>query len=259
LGSVLAAFGRDSFALSTKAGRLLVPDNDSGDGSLKVRYDYTYAAARASLEASLERLGLDRVDILLCHDIDVYTHGDDQPNIYETAMKGILPALTDLRSEGVIGAFGLGVNEWQVCSQVMDVFNPDCFLLAQRFTLLEQDPLDELLPKCIKNNVSVIIGAPYNSGILASEKREEARYSYRPVDDESWQRVQSMRAICDAHGVDIRAAALQYPLRHAAVASVIPGVRSVEEIKANVEFINTDIPQGLWTDLADAGLSRMIE
>lgn len=223
-----------------------------------IRYDYSYDGARRSLESSLERLDLDRVDILLCHDIDVWTHGDDQPGIFETAARGILPALADLRSEGVIRAFGLGVNEAEVCSRVMDEFDVDCFLLAGRFTLLEQAPLDDFLPKCVDRQVSVIIGGPYNSGLLAVTERRRATYDYKPVDDERWQKAQRIRAVCEAHGVDTRAAALQYPLRHRAVAAVIPGVWTVEEVQTNLALFDSEIPDALWDDLATEGLVRRI-
>ena len=265
LGGRLAGLPREDFALSTKVGRLLVP---SGEGErnpgmrdaepVDFRYDYTYDAARASLEASLERLGLDRVDILLCHDIDLWTHGDDQPGVYESAARGALPALADLRAEGTIRAFGLGVNNWEVCARVLADFDPDCFLLAGRFTLLEQAPLDTFLPECAARHVSVIIGGPYNSGLLAVDERRRATYDYKPVDDARWERAQQIREVCVAHGADIRAAALQYPLRHSAVASVIPGVWSVEEVQANLDLMAAELPEALWDDLADAGLARRI-
>ena len=251
-GAALAPRPREEFVLSTKVGRLLVP---GAADNLEVQYDYSYDGVRASFEASLERLGLDRVDILLCHDIDVWTHGDDQPAILEAARSGALRALAALREEGVIRAFGLGVNEWQVCSQVMDEFPIDCFLLAGRFTLLEQEPLAEFLPRCLDQGVSIIIGGPYNSGLLAVSDRAEATYDYQPVDDERWERVQQIRAICDSHGVDIRAAALQYPLRHAAAASVIPGAKSVAEVTANLGFFAAPIPDALWDDLDAASLA----
>lgn len=265
LGRNLAALRRDDFVLSTKVGRLLVP---SGQGErnpgmrdaepVDFRYDYTYDAARASLDASLERLGLDRVDVLLCHDIDLWTHGDDQPGVYEAAARGALPALADLRAQGVIGAFGLGVNNWEVCSRVLADFDPDCFLLAGRFTLLEQAPLDVFLPQCAERDVSVIIGGPYNSGLLAVDERRRATYDYQPVDDDRWERAQQIRDVCAEHGVDMRAAALQYPLRHPAVASVIPGVRSAEEVRANLDLMARELPEALWDDLADAGLARRV-
>ena len=209
------------------------------------------------MEASLDRLGLDRVDVLLCHDIDIWTHGDGQPEILKTAREGILPALSDLRSEGVIGAFGLGVNEWQVCDQILEEFDVDCFLLAGRFTLLEQDPLDVFLPHCARKNVSVIIGGPYNSGILANVDRRRATYDYKPVDDARWEKAQKIREVCESHNVDLRAAALQYPLKHPAVATVIPGVWKMEELQTNMELFTAEIPPALWQDLEDAGLVRM--
>ncbi len=264
IGGELAQLPRDEFIISTKVGRLLVPseaeegDESSDAASLTIRYDYSYNAARQSLEASLERLGLDRVDILLCHDIDMWTHGDAQPGILETAVKGILPALNDLRSEGVIRAFGLGVNEAVVCSRIIDLFDVDCFLLAGRFTLLEQEPLDSLLPKCLERNVSIIIGGPYNSGLLATAQRDRATYDYKPVDDERWEQAQKIRQICEKHEVDIRAAALQYPLRHPAVASVIPGSVSLEELEANLTLVKHPISPALWSALEAAGLVRAI-
>lgn len=257
IGGGIAQLPRSEVILSTKVGRLLV--SNAEDDGLEVQYDYTYDAARRSLDSSLERLGLDRVDILLCHDIDVWTHGDAQPGIYETAVKGILPALNDLREQGVIRAFGLGVNEAKVCSQIMDQFDVDCFLLAGRFTLLEQEPLEELLPKCLKQNVSIIVGGPYNSGLLATPSRDNATYDYKPVDDDRWNRAQAIRKVCDAHQVDIRAAALQYPLRHGAVASVIPGNKNMEELEANLELVQSPIPDALWSDLESEKLTRSLE
>jgi len=230
----------------------------SDSARLACRYDYSYAGARQSLEASLERLGMARVDIVLCHDIGVFIHGNAHPEIFETATKGILPALCDLRSEGVIRAFGLGVNESQVCSQVLDLFDVDCFLLAGRFTLLEQEPLDDLLPKCLERNVSIIVGGPYNSGLLARAERSQATYDSKPVDDHRWALAQKSRQICERHQVDIRAAALQYPLRHAAVASVIPGSASLQELEANLNLVKAPIPPALWSDLDAAGLARTL-
>ena len=264
LGHFLSTLSRDSFALSTKVGRLLVPEGEGERDALMrdtepfaIRYDYSYQAARASLEASFDRLGLDRVDVLFCHDIDIWTHGDGQPEILKTAREGILSALSDLRSEGVIRAFGLGVNEWHVCDQILEEFDVDCFLLAGRFTLLEQEPLDVFLPHCVQKNVSIIIGGPYNSGLLANVERRRATYDYQPVDDERWDKAQKIRKVCESHGVDLRSAALQYPLKHPAVAAVIPGVWKMEELCANVDLFSADIPAAMWRDLEAAGLVRM--
>lgn len=263
LGRNLARFSRDQFAMSTKIGRLLVPrergerfagmrDNEP----VAIQYDYSADAVRKSIESSLERLGLDRIDILLCHDIDKWTHGDDQPGIYDAAAKGALPALHRLREEGTVQAIGLGVNESAVCTRVMREFDPDCFLLAGRFTLLEQEPLDEMLPLCLKKNVSVIIGGPYNSGLLANADRRRATYDYKPAPDDLWEKAQRIREVCTSHEIDMRVAALQYPLRHRAVASVIPGMWSLNEVEMNLDFLQSYIPNSLWSDLAQAGLAR---
>lgn len=267
VGRGLARYHRDSFALSTKAGRLLVSaDQDKSNAGVptkepvSIQYDYSYDGAKRSFEESLTRLGLDRVDILLCHDIDIWTHGaEQQPEIFKTAKNGILKAMSEYREQGVIRAFGLGVNEWRVCAQVLDEFPADCFLLAGRFTLLEQDPIDEFLPKCLRHRASVIIGGPYNSGLLATTERRFATYDYKPAPDDLWNKAQDIRKICTDHGIDIRAAALQYPLRHSAVASVIPGPRKLAEVTENLALYQTHIPDALWRDLADAGLSRLID
>ncbi len=265
LGGALRDWRRDDFVLSTKVGRLLVPEAEGeryagmrDTEPVAIRYDYTFDAVRRSLESSLERLGLDRVDILLCHDIDVWTHGDEQPGIFATASSGALAALAELRERGVVGAIGLGVNEWQVCSRVLDMMEVDCFLLAGRFTLLEQEPLAEFLPKCSKRNVSIIIGGPYNSGILATDDRRRATYDYKPAPEHLWLKAQRIRRLCESHGVDPRAAALQYPLRHPAVAAVIPGVWAQEEVAANLRLFATEIPDALWRDLATADLAPAV-
>ena len=140
----------------------------------------------------------------------------------------------------------------------MEQFDVDCSLLAGRFTPLEQSPLDDLLPQCAERQVSVIIGGPYNSGLLAATERRRATYDYKPVDDERWAVAQRIRMVCEGHGVDVRAAALQYPLRHPAVASVIPGVWNLEEVKTNLALAQLDIPDALWDELAEAGLAREV-
>lgn len=263
VGATLSAMSRDDFVLSTKIGRLLVPSEQGerfpgmrDSEEVSIRYDYSADAVKTSIEASLDRLGLDRIDILLCHDIDVWTHGDAQPGIYEAAANGALPAMHQLRDEGVVRAIGLGVNESAVCTRVMKEFDPDCFLLAGRFTLLEQEPLDEMLPLCMEKDVKVIIGGPYNSGLLATTERRRATYDYKPAPDDLWEKAQRIRRVCDSHDVDMRAAALQYPLRHPAIASVIPGMWSQDEVDANLHLIQREIPATLWTDLEQANLVR---
>ena len=265
VGHALADVPRQDFVLSTKIGRLLVPtaEGERYPGMrdrepVAIRYDYSGDAVRRSLESSLERLGLDRVDILLCHDIDAWTHGDGQPDIFAKALAGALPAMRRLREEGVVRAIGLGVNEWQVCDRVLDEMDVDCFLLAGRFTLLEQEPLDAFLPRCVERQVSIIVGGPYNSGILATADVRRATYDYKPAPDALLQKAQRIRRLCESHGVDPRAAALQYPLRHPAVAAVIPGVWALREVAENLDLFAEEIPDALWQDLAAAGLARAI-
>ena len=258
VGSFLGTRPRDEFALSTKVGRLLVPAI-TDPSKVVVEFDYSREGVQRSFDKSLERLGLERVDVLLCHDIDVYTHAERQPDVFRRALDGALPLLTELKAHGAVGAIGLGVNEWQVCEALLEHIDVDCFLLAGRFTLLEQEALDTFLPRCLERNVSVIIGGPFNSGVLANENRDAATYNYRRVSDELWERAQAIRSVCDAHDVDIRAAALQYPLRHPAVATIIPGVRSVAEVTKNLELFAAPIPDALWDDLASAGLTRYVE
>ena len=265
LGSILRELPRDEFVLSTKVGRLLVPEAQGERFAgmrdaepLAIKYNYSYDAVRRSLASSLERLGLDRVDILLCHDIDVWTHGDAQPGIFDAARNGALPALRDLREQGVVRAIGLGVNEWQVCSRVLDEMDVDCFLLAGRFTLLEQEPLAKFLPQCLQRQVSVIIGGPYNSGILATDNPRRATYDYKPAPEHLLRKAAAIRRLCQDHGIDPRAAALQYPLRHPAVAAVIPGVWAVREVEENLALFDTEIPEALWRDLAAAGLAEAV-
>jgi len=141
----------------------------------------------------------------------------------------------------------------------MDLMDVDCFLLAGRFTLLEQAPLEEFLPKCLERKVSIIIGGPYNSGILATDDRRRATYDYKPAPEHLWHKAQAIRRMCESHGIDPRAAALRYPLRHPAVAAVIPGVRAIDEVETNLDLFATEIPDALWRDLAVADLARAID
>ncbi len=263
LGHALCSHERSEFVLSTKVGRLLVPLDEGeryagmrDDEPFAIRHDYSREATLRSVEESLDRLGLDRIDILLCHDIDAWTHGDAQPEVVAAALEGALPTMVELRDQGVVEAIGLGVNEWQICHDILERIPVDCFLLAGRFTLLEQEPLDVFLPACLERDVSIIIGGPYNSGLLTNIERSKATYDYRPASDELWNRSQQLREICNRHGVDIRAAALQYPLRHPAVAAVIPGARALDEVLDNRKLIDAPIPDALWDELESTDLTR---
>lgn len=264
IGNALRHRPRDDFVISTKVGRRLYPTDpgemDCGQfpGCLPFRpeFDYSGDGALRSLEDSLQRLGTHRVDIVLIHDIDHWTHGTPEATEarYREAMEGAYPALHRLREKGVIGAIGAGVNEWEVCQRLAQHGDFDCFLLAGRYTLLEHEPLHSFLPLCEKKSISVIIGGPYNTGILATGAVAGAYYNYEPAPADIMYRVQRIEEVCRAHSVPLPAAALQYPLRHPAVASVIPGARSEAEVRENVRLLQAGIPSAFWSDLQTEGL-----
>ena len=270
LGDRLRGRPRDEYVLSSKVGRLLRPHGrhtpprlsvaEGGifEGELPFRpeFDFSYDATLRSFEDSLQRLGLARIDVLLIHDADEWTHGaaiDDRLREVET---GALRALRRLRDEGAIEAFGAGVNQAAACERLMDLGDFDCFLLAGRYTLLEQDALDGLLPRCVAAGVSIILGAPFNSGILATGAIPGARYNYQPADAAILDRVARIEGICAAHDVPLAAAALQFVLAHPAVSSVIPGAKSAGEALRNAQLVALPIPSGLWADLREARLLR---
>ena len=267
LGAFLREQPRNEYIVSTKIGRLLEPcppDQREGIGkffdvpSRRVVYDYSYDGVMRSLAMSLERLGLDRIDILLCHDIDVFTHGSAEASVRRTRefLDGGLRALTDLRSQGVVSAIGIGVNEWQVSEVVARNSDVDLFLLAGRYTLLEQESLESFLPLCTAQRMGVIVGGPFNSGILATGARPGAFYNYDPALPQILARVAAIEKVCAAHGVALRDAALQFPLLHPAVVCVIPGGISSAEVGQNAAGLSSSIPAQLWQQLAADGLLR---
>jgi len=256
---------RDALVLSTKIGRHLrvcAPDRRDGIGkwievpSRTGVFDYSHDGVMRSLEVSLERLGTDRVDILYAHDLDVFTHGSEAARdaCLAAFMAGAHRALVRLRDEGVIAAFGLGVNEAAACQWVAERGDPDLFLLAGRYTLLEQGPLDGLLPLCAARGIGVVIGGPFNSGILATGARPGAHYNYDPAPPAVMERVARIEAVCAAHGVALAAAALRFPLLHPAVVSVIPGGQTAAEIRAGARALAAPVPAALWADLKAEGL-----
>lgn len=258
---------RDSYVLSTKIGRLLTvatPETRDGIGkwfdvpSRTEVYDYTYDGVMRSLEFSLERLGVDRVDILYAHDLDVFNHKSREVLDTKLAelMSGGYKALVELRDQGVIKAFGAGVNEWQPCQWMAERGDFDLFLLAGRYTLLEQEAQDSFLPLCVERGIGIVIGGPYNSGILATGPRPGAFYNYDPAPQSIMERVGRIQAVCENHGVRLVDAAFQFPLRHPAVVSVIPGGQGVDEMRSNLAAASADVPQALWVDLKAEGLMR---
>lgn len=261
IGAFLRGKPRDEYTLSTKVGRRLIPQAGQVDGGAYVDipanapvYDYSRDGTLRSVEDSLKRLGTGRIDILLIHDIDRFTHGEDQPRRFREALDGAYPALSELKRQGVVGAIGLGVNEWQVCADFARAVEIDCVLLAGRYTLLEQEPLRQFLPLCQEKSISVIAGGVFNSGILATGPKLGAYYNYAPAPKRILDRAAAIEKICRAHGVPLAAAALRLPLAHPVVATAIIGARSGEEVRANAALLAVPIPSALWSDLKAGGL-----
>ena len=243
-GQALAGVPREGYVLSTKVGRVLRPEA-AAPGSLAWSYDFSRAGAIESFESSLARLGLDRVDILFVHDPDAH---------YRDAVSKAFPVLRELRAKGRVRAIGAGMNQWEMELAFAREGDCDCFLLAVRYTLLDQSALAKFLPYCVEHGIGVIAGGPYNSGILAVGPREGASYNYRAATAAMMDRARRIAAVCDRHGVPLRAAALQFILAHPAVVSVIPGARSVAEVEDNVRLVEHPIPVALWAELKRAGL-----
>jgi D-threo-aldose 1-dehydrogenase len=268
LGDALRA--RKDIVLSTKVGRLLKPVPGPIDQTIPRHgyatpmpfepvYDYSYDAVMRSYEASLQRLGLSKIDLLYIHDIGRLTHGDQNgARMAELTRGGGLKALEELRESGAIAGFGMGVNEVAACLEVMEHARLDVILLAGRYTLLEQTALDELFVLCEKVGTAVVIGGPYNSGILAVGTKTAAPlyYNYESAPVEVIEKVRRIEAVCDRHGVPLAAAALQFPLAHRLVASVIPGLDSPERVNQTIALYRHEIPAALWQELRHEKLVR---
>lgn len=263
LGDALREKPRDEFLLSTKAGRLLVPAGHASERHgfrssmpFDIRYDYSYDGIMRSYEDSLQRLGLDRIDILLVHDIGEMTHGAANAAHFKTLMDSGYAALRALRDSGQVKAIGLGVNEYEICAQALQYGDYDCFLLAGRYTLLEQESLTHFLPLCQQRGVSLLIGGAFNSGILASGTRtaQIARYNYQSAPPDILARVARIEAICDDYRVTLAAAALQFPLAHSCVSSVLSGLDEPSQVQRITQLLNEAIPADFWTALKTQGL-----
>ncbi len=265
LNRFLRGHKREEYVLSSKVGRLLdvcPPDQRTGIGkffdtpSRRERYDYTYDAVMRSFEFSLERLGVDSIDILFVHDMDIFNMKSQAvvDGHFETLMRSGYYALLSLRDQGVIKAFGAGLNEWQTCQRMLERGDFDIFLLAGRYTLLEQTALDSFLPLCEQRGAGIVLGGPYNSGILATGPKPGANYNYDPAPQDILDRVARIQAVCERHGVRLIEAALNFPLLHPSVVSVIPGGQAVSEVEANLAVLSASIPPALWRDLKAEGL-----
>ncbi|MBT9247240.1 aldo/keto reductase [Gemmobacter fulvus] len=255
---------RDDFVLSSKVGRLLKPARrDSIDfapwtnaAPFTMQFDYSYDGTMRSIEDSLQRMALERLDICFIHDIDVFTRGADQPEVFRQAMDGCYKALDSLRSQGVVKAIGVGVNEWEVCHAALQQRDFDCFLLAGRYTLLEQDALNDFLPLCEARGAAVVVGGGFNSGILATGAKPGAKYNYAPAPQAILDKVARIEALCRAHEVPLPAAALQFVVAHPAVPCFMAGTRTVAQLQQNLAWFSHPIPAAFWADLKAQGLLR---
>jgi len=255
LGAALPA----NVKISTKVGRLLRPAPEAdpaaerhgfvGAAPFEPVFDYSYDGVMRSFEASLDRLGRDYVDVLLAHDLGAVTHGADDAARRREFFEGGYKAMRGLRDGGAVGAIGLGVNEWEICDAALDEGDFDVFLLAGRYTLLEQTALDRFLPRCAARDVSIIVGGPFNSGVLVEGVKPGAHYNYGPASAEILDRVHRLEAVCLAHATPLAAAALQFPLAHSQVVSVIPGMSSPAQVRQALVWAAHPIPDALWDDL----------
>jgi D-threo-aldose 1-dehydrogenase len=265
MGAALRTKPRDSYVLSTKVGRFLVPptedeplDRDSFAGGLEFnrKFDYTRDGTLRSIDQSMARLGLSSIDCLIIHDCDIWTHGTREAYefYFKQAMEGSYKVLHELRDQGVIKAIGVGINEVDICMEFANAGEFDFFLLAGRYTLLEQGALDDFLPLCVERGMGIMLGGPYNSGILATGAVKDARYNYETAPPEIMDRVSRIEAVCARHNVPLAAAALQFPLGHEAVKSMIPGAISSDEVQQNVALMAHEIPADLWAELRAEGI-----
>ena len=237
-GSFLRTLPRNQFVLSSKVGRLIIPGDE-------IPFNYTRDGILRSIDESLARLDLDSLDIVLIHDPDDH---------YGPALNEAFPTLSDLRDQGIIKAIGAGMNQWEMLVQFAKEADFDCFLIAGRYTLLDHSALHELMPICLEKNISLILGGPYNSGILASNLEEESTYYYDPSPPEVIKKAKKIKQVCDRYNPPLKAAAIQFGLMHPSVATTIPGPRSPEEIKDNIDMASISIPGDLWKELKQENL-----
>jgi D-threo-aldose 1-dehydrogenase len=266
IGRLLRERHRAEFVVSTKVGRILRAPVDldrrrtSWPGGLgfEVKFDYTYDGILRAYEDSLQRLSLTRIDLAIVHDLDLGAHSPQRR--WEAFMGQLVTsgwrALDELRSARVIRGIGVGINPRGMIPHFLELFDPDFFLVAGRYTLMEQEVLDDELPACVERGVGVVIGAVFNSGLLATGPVPGARYDYTDPTPDQMERVRRIRTVCERHAVPLVAAALQFPLAHPAVASVIPGPVTPEQVRSNAAGVGLSIPPDLWQELKREGLLR---
>jgi D-threo-aldose 1-dehydrogenase len=256
-GAVLRRHRRDEFVLSSKVGRLLRPDPSQPENPpfvdglpFRVEMDYSYDATLRSIEDSLQRLGLAQIDIAFVHDVAADHLGDAWEEHFEVARAGAFRALSELRDQGVIKGWGLGVNLTEPCVRALEQADPDVFLLAGRYSLLNQPALDRLFPMCAERGVHVVIGGPYNSGLLAGGRN----FEYQEAPAEMIAKRDRIAVICERHGADIRSAALHFCAAHPVVAAIIPGAKRPEKVNENARLMAAMVPAAVWDELRHEGL-----
>lgn len=257
-GAFLSTKPRDEYVLSTKVGRVLDPAPEGPEAEppfanglwFRRRLDYSADGAKRALENSLQRLGVGRIDYVFIHDVSEDALGSEWTEYFEIAMSGAARALSQLRDEGVIRGWGLGVNRVEPCLRALRESDPDIFLLATQYHLLEHNGAHELLPACEDRGVRVVVGSPFASGLLAGGRH----YEYVEADAARIERRDRMAEVCDRHGVDLRAAAMHFSVAHPAVAAIIPGAKHPGRVQQNLELMNASVPAALWEDLKGHGL-----
>lgn len=261
LGAALRRVPSAKPVLSTKVGRVTDPFATRGDGSGYVgglphgaRFDYSHDGALRSLEQSMLRLGVDRIDVALIHDLNIATHGEALDARFEEARNGAFKALARLRDEKVVRGVGVGVNDWEMCVRFARATDIDCVLLAGRYSLLEQPAAAEFLPLALERKIGVILGGVFNSGILATGPVPGATYNYRPAPPNILARVAKIETVCRAHGVLLRDAAQRFPLAHPAVSCLVLGAVKPDEVASQLASFAKPIPAALWADLKNEGL-----
>ena len=263
VGMNLQLKDRDSYILSTKVGRLLSPadpkeiDRGAWKGGLNFNpyYDYSYDGTMRCIEESMHRLGISKIDILHIHDVDYFTHKEKHlvEKYFSEAIKGAYKALEELRRNGDISAISIGINEFEMAERFLKEVDVDCVMLAGRYTLLEQNSLKTFLPLCEKNKVDILLAAPFNSGILAGNENN-LNWNYAKASKELIDKVNSLKRICDNYNIPLAAAAIQFPLAHPVVKTVVTGAVNVKELEENVSYLDVKIPNDFWQELKELNL-----
>ncbi len=259
LGDALRDRVRSDYVLSTKVGDCLYARHDAVPQENKwfvkplpffLKHDYSYDGVMRAFEDSLQRLGLNKIDMILVHDLDPVVHEPKEfKKHFQIYIEGGYKALDKLRSEGVIAAVGFGVKKWEVCADAMQYGDYDCFMLQGNYTLLEQPAFDEFMPRCAKENISILLAGPFASGILATGAKKGGYFHHRAANKDVLVKVEKIEDICAQYGVSLQAAAIQFPLKHPVIASVVIGTASPASIEKNLKFAKEKIPAEFWGTL----------